>query len=322
MKNLVLSLFSMLVLLSASSETKADHHLEDPLQESSLIPGSWVRSQILAQGGVLTWTKEIVADKEPNTFIETITTSDQDGLIQELWKLKFQVTRANGPTLVFRSTHQNSYNQEDEKWSGWRENKNVSYTFQINEAFWYEFRDLTDQNGLFTFSRVDSGNERSYQKVAARKLAILSPKIGVFKGSVKQSADNEAYGLKAGVKRRITYTSKWNSDKTLLTGVWADDAGFDVKVIHSFNPLKRAIVKNYHTSTGAQITGQLLAAWGNVFLWERSGDTARGRLYEKGVFDYSEEGVLVHRILERTLNGVPQPQEADIILKKVSDGSF
>jgi len=322
MKSLVPVLFSMLVLISASSETKADHHLEDPLQESSLIPGSWVRSEILARGGVRTWKKEIVADKEPNTFIETITTSDQDGSIQGLWKLKFQVTRANGPTLVFRSTHGNSYNQEDEKWSGWQENKNVSYTFQINEAFWYEFRDLTDQNGLFTFARVDSGNERSYQKVAARKLAILSPKIGVFKGSVNQSADNEAYGLKAG-KKRITYTSKWNSDKTLLTGVWAmDNGGFEVKVIHSFNPAKRAIVKNYHTSTGTQMTGRLLAAWDNVFLWERSGDTARGHLYEKCVFDYSEEGVLVHRILERTLNGVPQPQEADIILKKVSDGAF
>lgn len=321
MKRLSSALVLLIVLMATVAETKADHHKKQPLPESALIVGTWKRSQILPRGGVTVWQKEIAQADGPNTFIETITTRSQEGSTLGLWKLRFQVTRATGPTLIYQSTHRQNYSQEEKEWSDWEENTNVSYTFQINEAFWYEFRDITNQNGLFTFSRVDKGDEGSYQKMAARKLSILSPKIGVFKGSLKQAVDNEAYGTQAGEKR-ITYTSKWNSDKTVLTGVWAlENGGLEVNVIHSFNPAERAIVKNYHTSTGTQMSGRLLAAWGNVFLWERSGDTARGHLYEKCVFDYSEEGILVHRILERTLNGVPQPQEADIILKKVSDGT-
>jgi hypothetical protein len=34
--------------------------------------------------------------------------------------------------------------------------------------------------------------------------------------------------------------------------------------------------------------------------------------------DYSKEGQLLHRIIGRTLNGIPEGQEPDIILKKVS----
>ena len=312
-RSYIISACLLLGMLSAT----ADHHEEKSLEESSLIRGTWVRTQTLVEGGTRTWKKEVVRDEKSNRFVETITTTNDDGSVHGHWKLKFHVSRANGPTLVFRGDRMNEQDLETRKWSGWQE-VDINYTFQIDEAFWYEFRNLTNKGGLFTYTRVDSGNERSYQKVAARKMAVLEPSIGIFKGSVELIAV-ESYGIKEG-KKDITYTSKWNADKTLITGVWSyDDGSFEGALIYSFNPLKRAIVKNYHTSTGTQMSGVLIGAWNNILLWERSGDTPRGHLYEKCVFDYSQEGVFVHRILERTLNGVPQPQMQDIILKKVSE---
>jgi hypothetical protein len=311
----LLPTFLFLSLLSVN----ADHHeekQEKALAESSLIPGTWVRDQVLVEGGIRTWKKEIIADEAPNTFVETITTTDDDGSLNSHWKLKFHVTRANGPTLIFRGYQMNNQDLRNEKWSGWQD-ANVNYTFQIDEAFWYEFRDLTHKGGLFKYRKVNHEAKGAYQKVATAKLAVLEPMIGVYKGSV-QMVNNDSYGIPNGTKA-ITFTCKWNRDKTLLTGTWAfDDGSFEVPLIVSFNSLQRTVIKNYHTSTGNQITGELIGAWNNILLWERSGDTPGGKLYEKCIFDYSEKGVLVHQVLERTLNGVPQEKSTDVILKKVS----
>ena len=61
----------------------------------------------------------------------------------------------------------------------------------------------------------------------------------------------------------------------------------------------------------------LISSSDNKFLWERSGDTPNGFLYEKCLLDLSEEGVFKHKIIGHTLNGVTQPEEPVIILKRV-----
>ena len=92
---------------------------------------------------------------------------------------------------------------------------------------------------------------------------------------------------------------------------------FDVFGAQSYNSTKGAIVKTYHTSSGVQISGTLISSSDNKFLWERSGDTPNGLVYEKCLLDLSEEGVFKHKIIDRTLNGVAQPEEPVIILKRV-----
>ena len=295
----------------------ADHHEGEALKESSLIPGTWVRDRPLAEGNFRTWKKEIVPTDKVNTFIETITTTNDDGSIHNHWKLKFKVTRANGPTLVFNGFKMDSKNLETGKWTGWQD-ANIRYTFQIDDAFWYEFRDVTNKGGLFTYTRISKAGENRYQTLAAKKLSILQPMIGTFKGSVNLK-NAESVGITEG-KKNITFTCKWNADKTIITGQWAfADGSFDARIIFSFNPRQRAIFMNGHTSTGNQIHAELIGGYNKAFLWERGGDTPQGQLYEKCLMDYSKEGQLLHRIIGRTLNGIPEGQEPDIILKKVSE---
>ena len=105
-----------------------------------------------------------------------------------------------------------------------------------------------------------------------------------------------------------------------MTGQWVfDDVSFDAHIIFSSNPRKRAIFMNGHTSTGSQIRAELIGGYNKAFLWERRGDTQQGEVYEKCLMDYSKDGQLTHRIIGRTLNGVPEGEEPDIILKKVSE---
>ena len=289
----------------------------ESLNESSLIPGTWVRDQTQVNGGIMTWKKEIIPTEEANTFIETITTTKADGSINSHWKLKFKVTRANGPTLVFNGFKTDSKNPETGKWTGWQD-ANIRYTFQIDDAFWYEFRDVKNKEGLFTYTRVSKAGENHYQTLAAKKLSILQPMIGTFKGSVNLK-NAESYGITEG-KKNVTFICKWNTDKTVMTGQWAfDDGSIDVQIIASYNPRERAIRMVYHTSTGNQIECELIGVYNNSFLWDRCGDTPQGQLNEKCLLDYSKEGQLTHRIIGRTLNGVPEGQEPDIILEKVSE---
>lgn len=311
-------IYTLLGLVLGLVVAVADDHKGEVLKESSLIPGTWVRDQILVQGGFRTWKKEIVSTDKSNTFIETITTTNDDGSMNSHWKLNFEVTRANGPTLVFRGFKMDSKNLETGKWTGWQD-ANISYTFQIDDAFWYEFRDISNKDGLFTYTRVNKAGENSYQTLAAKKLSILQPMIGTWKGS-NQGKNSKSYGVPDGKGINITFTCKWNADKTVMTAQWAaDDGSFDVRCIASYNPRQRAVFMNFHTSTGLQIHAELIGAYNNAFLWARGGDSPKGVLYEKCLFDYSEKGKLIHRIIGRTLNGVPEEQEPDIILQKVSE---
>ena len=280
------------------------------MREPSLVPETWLRDQTLIEGGMRTWKKEIVPTDRLNTFVETITTTDDDGSLHSHWKLKFKISRANGPTLVFRGFQMASMNLKTGEWSGWQD-ADIAYTFQIDEAFWYEFRDLTNDGGLFTDRRIDEGDDVAYHQFTARKMAVLEPMIGTSKGSVYRLNDEF---------KNIPFKCRWRGNKTVIAGVWpSDDGSFEAPAITSFNPAKRAIVKHYHPSSGDLITSQLINAWEKKLLWEPGGDTPSGRVYERCLFDYSVEGQRTHKILERTLNGVSRELIPDILLKNVSE---
>ena len=62
-----------------------------------------------------------------------------------------------------------------------------------------------------------------------------------------------------------------------------------------------------------------LILWQNrKLLWERSGDTPRGPMYELCLYDFSDAGTFKHVILKRTLNGkVVDVDEDPIVLRRV-----
>ena len=138
-------------------------------------------------------------------------------------------------------------------------------------------------------------------------------------------------GSKAYGAQWKSTTIRWHANLsatgTLITGRWVStpdgaDAkeSMEVAAVFSYNPTKKAYVKQYQSSTGVQMNGSVKAMDNKRILWERSGDTPAGELFELCLFDFSEKDTFRHVILKRTLNGVSQLKEENetIILKRVN----
>jgi hypothetical protein len=319
MKKVILSAMAILTSFNAY----ADDHEEAKVKHAEHIPGTWKRTWISSDGNPVSMTKVIKADKEDNHFIETITTSEEGAEIlnkaeknqvKSKWELLFKVESVTGNMLKFTSIKRRGFNMEDSKWSDWKE-AGFHYLFQVDEFFWNEVMKDLDNSTKRRFSRVtDNIEDQPYHELAKRKLSILKPMLGKWEGSVEQ-VGVKAYGLPAHTQK-IKHVVSLNENGTIMTWQWQSQ-NFDVVGAQSYNSTKGAIVTNYHTSSGVQISGTLISSSDNKFLWERSGDTPKGFLYEKCLLDLSEEGLFRHKVMDRTLNGVTQPEEPVIILKRV-----
>ena len=291
----------------------ADHHNEAKIRQSEHIPGTWIRYSISPEGKSTSMTKVIKALKKPNQFVETISSTNEKGELTSKWELRFKIGSVVGNMLKFQGIQNRGMNLETSKWSDWKENK-LQYLFQVDEFFWNEVMQDLENSTKRRFSRVITGNRKfSYKDLARRKLSILKPTLGNWEGSVEQ-VEVKAYGLPAHTQN-IKHPVKFNKDETIMVLHWTSEE-IDVIGTISYNALNGHLVKNYHTSTGTQITGKLISWNNNKFLWERTGNTPNGFLYEKCLVDVSKSGVFRHKIMDRTLNGILQPDEPEIILKK------
>jgi hypothetical protein len=297
-----LLLFSFML---SSVAIQADHHKEVELQQAKHIPGTWKRTWITPEGEAATMTKVIKATDATNHFVETI---------NNIRQLKFKVESVAGNMLKFKALKGRTKNKETKKWDEWNEN-NISYLFQVDEFFWNEvFNDLENSTKR-RFSRVITGDvSHTYQDLARRKLSILKPYIGQWKGSV-DIRESETYGITAQ-KWEINHPVRFNNDETMIVWQWEADS-FDAHGIISYDAHSGNIFSNYHTSTGVQITAKLVSTWDSKFLWERRGTSPSGLVYEKCLFDLSKPEVFRHKIMGRTLNGLLQPDDPEIVLNKV-----
>ena len=186
MKRIITPLLAFLVASTAIS-TKADHHKEAEITQARHIPGTWKRTWITPEGEPASMTKVIKASDTTNHFVETINNNRQ---------LKFKVESVVGNMLKFQGLEGRTKNEETKKWNKWNKN-NFSYLFQVDEFFWNEvFNDLENSTKR-RFSRVITGDKsHTYQDLARRKLSILKPYIGLWKGSV-DIRESETYGISA-----------------------------------------------------------------------------------------------------------------------------
>ena len=318
-----LQLITLTSLFSANSICLADDHEEAKIKHAEHIPGIWKRTWISPNGIPVSMTKVIKADKEDNHFIETITTSEEGAKIitkldkdqvKSKWEVLFKVEPVTGNMLKFKAIKNRGYNVKDSKWNDWKE-VNFQYLLQVDEFYWNEVMQDLENSTKRRFSRVTTSLEdQPYRKLAKRKLSVLKPMLGTWEGSVEQ-VEVKAYGIPAHTQN-IKHVLSLNEDETIMVWKWQSQ-NFDVFGAQSYNSTKGSIVKNYHTSSGVQMSGELISSSDNKFLWERRGDTPNGFLYEKCLIDLSEEGVFKHQIIDRTLDGVAQPEEPVIILKRV-----
>ena len=293
----------------------ADHHKNTKIAQADYIPGTWKRTWTSTTTGLQSsMTKVIKKDDLDNHFIETITNAFENGKIRSKWQGRFYVEPVVGNMLEFKGTEMRSMDLKKSSWSVWKKSS-INYLFQADEFFWNEVNQNLEDSTKRRFTRIDSDNPKhTYQQLAQRKLSVLEPFIGVWEGSVEQ-IDVKAYGIKAGTQK-VKHTIQFNKDKTIMFWHWDGDMidGFGAQSYHAPTGHIRT---NYHTSTGNQINGKLISSGGKKFVWERSGNTINGTLYEKCLLDVSEPGVFKHKIYDRVLNGIAQPEEPVIVLKKV-----
>ena len=308
--SVVLSLF-----FAASTLVFGDHHKSPEISQADYIPGSWKRTWTSTTTGLQSSMIKVIKKADlDNHFFETITRAYETGEIRSKSQLRFYVEPVVGNMLEFKGTEWRSMDLKKSSWGDW-EKSNINYLFQADEFFWNEVNQNLEDSTKRRFTRIDSDNPKhTYQQLAQRKLSVLEPLLGVWEGSVEM-IDVKAYGIKAGTQK-VKHTVQFNQDKTIMFWHWDSDK-IDCFGAQSYHAPTGYVVTNYHASTGNQIKGKLISWGGKKFVWERSGNTVNGTLYEKCLLDVSEPGVFKHKIYDRVLNGIAQPEEPVIVLKKV-----
>ncbi len=293
----------------------ADHHVSTKISQADYIPGKWKRTWTSTTTGLQSsMTMAIKKAEADNYFVSTNTNAYDNGEIRGKWQVRFYVEPVVGNMLKLNETEMRGMDLETSSWGDW-EKSSRNYLFQADEFFWNSKRRNLDGRPPRRFTRIDSDNPKhTYQQLAQRKLSALEPLLGVWEGTVEQ-IDVKAYGIKAGTQK-VKHTVQLNKDKTIMFWHWDSDK-IDCFGAQSYDAATGYIRTSYHASTGNQINGKLISYWRNKFVWERSGNTVNGALYEKCLLDASEPGVLKHKVYDRVLNGVAQPEEPTIVLKKV-----
>ncbi len=285
-------------------------------KQMSLIPGEWTLDRVNADGEVITRTKKILQGKSPTEFIETITEKAGDKTRKE-WQVKFKVERINENLLLFNAQEQRPVVPVEKKeWS----KANYRYVFQIDEDFYHETHNIALRQGNARWRRVTD----EIAVLQASPMELIKPLLGEFKGSFENSG-SKAYGARKAVSDVVCKT-KLSRTGTLATLNWQMTQGkdsklFEVLCVISYDPSLGTLVMQYQTSTGVTMKGFLRSYQDGKLLWERSGDTPAGRLFELCLFDVSNKNVFRHVISKRTLDGIPQldAENEVILLNRVED---
>ena len=278
------------------------------------LPGRWTRERINIRGEVETWTKTVIMSTEKHEFIETIRTTGKNGERINQWQVKFRVTPVAGRYLRFQGLGIRDYDSNDKE--PWRP-MGLQYMFQIDRNFKYEVHNMA--RGVYRWQRVGPNTAT----IDPQHLTVLRDMLGTFRGEYA-SAGSEAYGI-APSQVTITSSATLSPTGSLITQSWTSvpkesgpEKAFEAHVVYSYDPSSGRIIKQYQTSTGVAVKGTLISWHDKKLLWERSGDTPKGPMYELCLYDFSDTDIFKHVILKRTLNGkAVDVDEAPIILKRV-----
>ena len=142
--------------------------------------------------------------------------------------------------------------------------------------------------------------------VSAEKLQLLAPLLGTYTGK-HQDPGSKGYGIASGTNHIVT-THRLSPSGKLVIGEWTStpeggttDDAFEVRAVCSYSPTEKAIIVNYHSSTGVSIRGKVVAMEEGKILWERKGDSPAGTIHEYCLFDFSEPDTFSHTIVHRTV---------------------
>jgi len=314
-----LSTFALTILLTATlslADDTTDAPELTPEQQLEQLAGTWTRKHINVDGEPTTITWTVRAGEKAGQFEHTFQMTTPDKSNESLWEAKFiaEVTTRDLLTLEFVENRRILPKEEAHDWRPF----DFSVIAQIKGNRLFATWDLEQETHIWTKKTAIGEN------VAPEKIDVLEPLLKTYQGSF-ENPGSEAYGADKAVYK-VQCSGKRSATGSVITHNWtmqragtSADQVFEVRAVYSYNAKTGRVVKQYQTSSGVMIRGELVAANNGKLLWERSGEGPAGKIHEFCQFDFSEPGVFRHTIISRTLNGVPVDEDEPVIVLKAAE---
>jgi hypothetical protein len=280
------------------------------------IIGTWEVKDVTEDGELVTHTLELKQGTGENAYEQLWETSNATNTVIARSEAKLKIERAGKRMLAFNYGESRRL-LPDEKSHDWRPSEMSVVVQRVGNQL-YACMGLDQE--MWIWRKVDGESA----VVEASRLDVLKPLLKTYTG-VHDHLGSEAYGA-SNAKQNIKSAGKLSPTGTVLVHEWTSlpldakpEDAFEARGVFSYSIKHKAIVKQYHTSTGVMMTGVLVKNDGDKMLWERTGEGPAGTIHELCQFDFSEPGVFKHKIISRSLNGVPTSEAGQLIILKQQD---
>lgn len=291
----------------SEAETQAEVQIESQTKpQTEQVLGTWLKTGVNIDGQRVTDRLVIESADSEGKFhfryqqvtegAEKIALAEGDGVIS-----------AGGRKYVVMDVERMRVLKPEDEATDW-DTSQFSVVAQIIGDRMHSTAGMDSKGGVWTRENTTT------PVVTADKLEMLAPLLGTYTGE-HEDPGSKGYGVAAGTNRIVT-THRLSPSGKLVIGEWtstpkggtADDA-FEVRAVCSYSPTEKAIIVDYHSSTGVSMRGKIVAMEKGKMLWERKGDSPAGAIHEYCLFDFSEPGKFAHTIVNRTVDGIHVPSE-------------
>ena len=301
----------LIVLLQGLSMTQETQTVAEMKHQTQQVLGTWLKTGVNIDGQRVTERLTIESTDSEEKFhfkykqmtqgSDEISSGEGDGVIS-----------AGGRKYVVMDVERMRVLTPEDEATDWKSSP-FSIVAQIIGDRMHSTAGMDRKGGVWTCENT------TMPIVTADKLEMLAPLLGTYTGEHDEPG-SKGYGIAAGTNR-IVSTHRLSPSGKLVIGEWtstpkggtADDA-FEVRAVCSYSPTEKAIVVDYHSSTGVSMRGKVVAVDDGKMLRERKGDSPAGVIHEYCLFDFSEPGIFAHTIVNRTVDGIPVPTEEGITI--------
>ncbi len=280
------------------------------------VLGTWETSKVNSEGKLVTHNLQLKPGAEEDTYEHVWEVLDENKAVTSRWEAKFIIEPA-GKRMVALNYTENRRVLPEDKTHDWRP---FGFSFIAQRAGNQLYASIGLDQEMWIWRKVDGESA----VVDASKLDVLKPLLETYSGE-HDHLGSEAYGA-SKAKQQIKTSGTLSPTGTVLTHQWTSlpidanpEDAFEARGVFSYSVKHKTIIKQYHTSTGVMMTGVLVNVEGKKMLWERTGEGPAGSIHEFCQFDFSEPGVFIHKIISRSLNGVPTKEAGQTIVLQKQD---
>lgn len=307
--------FTLTTAVSFADDTTAAPETTAAEKIAQLV-GTWTRTVVNVEGQPVTITWTVRAGEKEGQFEHTFHMINRDKSEESLWEAKFLASVAvrNLLAIEFSENKRMLPKAEAHDWQPF----NFSAIAEVKGNRMFATWDLEKETHVWTRSTTAAKN------VNSTNLDVLAPLLKTYEGDF-ENPGSDAYGANTATYR-VRTSGKRSKTGSVIMHDWtmqqvgsSSDEAMEVRGVYSYNAKTGRVIKQYQTSTGVLMRGELIAANNGKLLWERTGEGPAGKIHEFCQFDFSEPGVFRHKIISRTLNGVRVDEDEPVLVLKATE---